>query len=162
MQAAEDFLGKLRPMCDKKAKEFEARNMLRVNEEASIAEAVNILTSDEAFKAFLETDSSESFLQLRSEKRLAAGQIRMQVQRVLENAALNDARLVSIVALIEGNNPFTVIFHEIDKMVDVMEKEQRADEDKHSFCTKQTDSGKKKLKDTQDNLDKIEDAIEKL
>merc|ERR1719453_2694936 len=52
----EEFLAKLIPMCEKKAKEFEKRNMLRVNEQAAISKAIAILNSDAAFEAFVKVD----------------------------------------------------------------------------------------------------------
>merc|ERR1719199_2015881 len=48
----EEFLSKLLPMCEEKAKGYANRKMLRANEEAAIAEAISILNSDDAFATF--------------------------------------------------------------------------------------------------------------
>merc|ERR1719199_155944 len=73
----EEFLAKLLPMCEEKAKGYENRKVLRANEEAAIAEAISILNSDEAFETFGTTDATKtgktkaaaSFIQMRSTPR---------------------------------------------------------------------------------------------
>merc|ERR1719359_764826 len=68
----EEFLGKLVPMCEDKAKGYANRKMLRANEEAAIAEAISILNSDAAFATFATTDATKtgktaaSFIQMRA------------------------------------------------------------------------------------------------
>merc|ERR1740138_651917 len=69
----EEFLEKLLPMCEEKAKGFANRKLLRANEEAAIAEAISILNSDEAFATFGTGDATSTggggsldFLQLRT------------------------------------------------------------------------------------------------
>ena len=46
------FLAALTERCSSKKAEFEKRNMLRAGEEAAIAEAISILSSDAAFESF--------------------------------------------------------------------------------------------------------------
>merc|ERR1719199_773374 len=53
----EEFLSKLRPLCEDKAKGYANRKVLRANEEAAIAEAISILNSDAAFDAFDTVDA---------------------------------------------------------------------------------------------------------
>jgi chromosome segregation ATPase len=163
-ESAEEFLDKLLPMCEKKSKEFQARKMLRVNEEASISQAVNILGSDGAFKTFAQASDAESFLQMRAEpKGDGIGPIKALVQRELARAAaLTGNRLDKLVALVQSSNPFSVVLTEVDKMVEVVAKEQSEDETKHAFCKKETDGGKKRLEDTNDEIDKLEEANNKL
>merc|ERR1719247_2063520 len=87
----EEFLEKLLPMCEEKAKNYETRKMLRANEEAAIAEAISILNSDEAFATFGTTDATSTgatgFIQLRAVHRHVDGksQKRRMTQRVLES-----------------------------------------------------------------------------
>merc|ERR1719335_2103284 len=56
----EEFLEKLLPLCETKAKGYEARKLLRANEEAAIAEAISILNSDDAFATFGGVDATKT------------------------------------------------------------------------------------------------------
>merc|ERR1712139_591586 len=56
----EEFLEKLLPLCETKAKGYANRKLLRANEEAAIAEAISILNSDAAFATFATTDATSS------------------------------------------------------------------------------------------------------
>jgi hypothetical protein len=159
-EAAEEFLSKLMPVCETKTKEYNARKQLRATEEASIAEAKKILSTDSAFKSFAETANDSFFLQLRSDRRGAT--IRLQVKKLFEQAALSGSRMSRLADLLQANNPFSVIFTEIKKMEDLIAKEQDSDQEKHDLCKKQTDGGKDKLKETNDEIDNTEEALGKL
>merc|ERR1719453_527213 len=82
----QDFLAKLIPMCEEKAKEFEKRNMLRTQEEAAISKAISILNSDEAFEAFGKTSATKSgatgFLQIQQHHHESS--TRQKVLKLLE------------------------------------------------------------------------------
>merc|ERR1719352_1621414 len=54
----EEFLGKLRKQCTEKKAQYEARKMIRANEDAAIAQAISILNSDEAFDTFGKTKAT--------------------------------------------------------------------------------------------------------
>merc|ERR1719284_742543 len=93
----EEFLDKLLPLCEEKAKGYENRKMLRANEEAAIAEAISTLNSDAAFETFATTDATKTgktkaaaaaFLQMRSVRRHESGDVRgrRMAKSVLENA----------------------------------------------------------------------------
>merc|ERR1719436_636799 len=73
----EEFLEKLLPMCEEKAKGYANRKLLRANEEAAIAEAISILNSDDAFATFGTTAATKTgatgLLQLRSVRKHMAG-----------------------------------------------------------------------------------------
>merc|ERR1719156_127673 len=90
----EEFLDKLLPLCEEKAKGYENRKMLRANEEAAIAEAISILNSDAAFATFGTVDATSSgavkgaFIQLRSTRKHVDSETmkRRMVQNVLQTA----------------------------------------------------------------------------
>merc|ERR1719502_928856 len=92
---AEEFLEKLIPMCEEKAKQYEKRKILRANEETAIAEAISILNSDAAFATFGGVDATSSgggppgFLQLRAVHKHMSDKdnARRMVQKVLASAA---------------------------------------------------------------------------
>merc|ERR1719183_1644984 len=56
----QEFLASLTDRCAKKKAEYEKRNMLRSQEEASIAEAIAVLNSDAAFATFGKVDSTST------------------------------------------------------------------------------------------------------
>merc|ERR1719502_1428646 len=56
----EEFLDKLIPLCEEKAKGYQNRKLLRANGEAAIAEAISILNSDDAFATFGTTDATKT------------------------------------------------------------------------------------------------------
>merc|ERR1719281_639258 len=56
----QDFLAKLLVMCEEKAKEYEARKLMRANEEAAIAEAIAVLNSDAAFDSFGKVEATKT------------------------------------------------------------------------------------------------------
>merc|ERR1719388_170001 len=68
LAADQEFLAALTERCSSKKAEFEKRNMLRAGEEAAIAEAISILSSDAAFESFGKVDATSTgatgFIQL--------------------------------------------------------------------------------------------------
>merc|ERR1719252_375599 len=87
----EEFLAKLQKMCAEKTKAFEDRKMVRANEEATVAEAVSILNSDEAFETFgavkatTEGGTGPSLLQVSASRHTFS--VREQVQKELTRVA---------------------------------------------------------------------------
>merc|ERR1719199_28930 len=140
----EAFLDSLLPMCEEKAKGYANRKLLRANEEAAIAEAISILNSDEAFATFGTTSATKTgktaaaFIQMRSVRRheTADAHNRKLARRVLEKAAkdVKSARLGKVVVMLQGENPFTTVLGEIDKMIEVIGEESKADKKKLDWC----------------------------
>merc|ERR1719421_532983 len=73
-----------------------------------------------------------------------------------------DGRLAKLAGLLKANNPFTVVFDEIDKMMGVIKEEQKADEKKLALCKKQTEDGEKALAETNEEIDNLEQGLDKL
>jgi len=152
-KSSQDFLDELRPTCETKSKEFKARKLLRANEEVAIAQAVSILNdgtfaaADAAPEAMAGGEQGElymgdggNFLQLKMEHQQAQmptqAEATVLAQRVLRQAGLQDARLARLASLLQADNPFSVVFGEIGKMLNLIDEEQEADEEKHDFCKK--------------------------
>merc|ERR1719158_682170 len=136
----EEFLAKLIKMCAAKTKEFEDRKMVRANEEAALAEAVSILNSDEAFETFgavkatTEGATGLSLLQIsNSQERVS---IREQLQKELTRAAkkTKSLKLARIAVSLEAGNPFDKLITEIDNMVELIAKEEKADDEQKAWC----------------------------
>jgi len=134
-QKAEDeaFLEKLVPMCEKKAKQFEERNLFRTNEEAAISEAIAILDSDKAFSTFGKVKATSEgatglFLQLSVSDR------RQLALQSLERAPLRSSRITQLLVMLRDGNPFTEVLDEIDAMKKLIEKEQKVDDEQLAWC----------------------------
>jgi hypothetical protein len=135
---AEEFLAQLTDMCTKKADEYQQRVSLRTNEEAAIAEAVSILNSDAAFATFggvSATSTGAKFLQTRSVQRhVQAPESIKAVTAFLAPKVASSPRIARIQALLQAENPFSVVITEIGKMLEVIQKEGKADIEQEQFC----------------------------
>mmetsp|Transcript_26579 Transcript_26579/g.61033 ORF Transcript_26579/g.61033 Transcript_26579/m.61033 type:complete len:744 (+) Transcript_26579:92-2323(+) len=145
-QAAEDFLAELRPMCAAKAKDFEARNLMRSKEEAAIGEAIAILNSDAAFATFGKVDATRtgglSLLQLRASRKHAVSAVdmlRQQAERILMKVAKKEQskKLTEVVQALRAGNPFDIVLQEIDKMIDLLAVEGKQDADNLAWCNEE-------------------------
>jgi len=166
----EEFLEKLLPICADKAKEFATRKLQRANEEAAIAEAISILNSDDAFATFGGVSATSSgFLQLRSVHRHTSGNMdaRSKVKDVLEQAAKStkSARLSKVLAKLQAENPFDTVLDEIDKMLELIKEEGKADKENFDWCVKERDENNdeldRKIKEIL-SLEKEVDRLDKL
>jgi len=167
----EDFMDKLTPMCEKKAKGYATRKVNRANEEAAIAEAISILNSDDAFAAFATTDATKTgrtamFVQLRAVRKHMTGDshARSLVQNVLKRAFQDtkSARLSKVLAMVKAENPFTTVLDEIDKMIDLIVEEGKADKEKLGWCNKERTENDASLKQKNKDILALEDSIDKL
>jgi len=160
----EAFLEKLVPMCETKASEFEQRNMFRANEEAAISEAIAILDSDKAFNTFGKVKATSEgatglFLQLSAKKPSqvrdlqgkAASKVRQLALQSLEHAPVRSSRIMQLLVLLRDGNPFTKVLEEIDSMMELIQKEQKVDDEQLSWCkTERTESrANQKAKETE-------------
>jgi len=163
----EEFLAKLLPMCEEKAKNYSNRKLLRANEEAAIAQAISILNSDDAFATFATTDATKSgkakaasFLQMRS----VTANTRQLARSVLEGAAkeTQSARLAKVIAMLGAGNPFTGVLAEISKMLDLIGEEGKADKENLDWCTKERRENNAALRGKKKDIIALEQSIDKL
>jgi len=162
-QMAEDeaFLEKLLPMCEKKAKQFEQRNMFRTNEEAAISEAIAILDSDKAFSTFGNVKATSEgatglFLQLSGSGR------RQLALQSLEQAPLRSPRIMRLLVLLRGGNPFTQVLDEIDAMKKLIEKEQKVDDKQLAWCKSERKESEANQKAKSAEIKELKSAITEL
>jgi len=165
---AEAFLEELIETCDKKAKDYEDRKMLRVNEEAAIAEAVAILDSDAAFSAFGKVGATSTgatgFLQLHDvrrhgQKNAAEASLRLKVRQLLEKGGKKSKRLHRIALLIQAGNPFKDVFEEIDKMKALIDEEAKLDKEQKEWCEGETSTNEETLEAKKTLIDTLEGEI---
>jgi hypothetical protein len=149
----EEFLEKLLPMCKAKTDEYNHRKMMRANEEVAVAEAISILNSDAAFATFGTTDATStgatSFVQVSSHP-FNTDDVRAVMQRLLRRAQKEEGhaapRLTHVISALQAENPFDEVLGEIDKMIDVIEEEGKADKEKLDWCNKERTENNKDLK----------------
>jgi hypothetical protein len=169
-----------------KAKEYEARKLLRVNEEAALAKAIAILNSDEAFHAFGKvqatstgaTGPSASFLQLRAIRRHASGKQlkrrsttnstirderdRLTASRLLERSANRSKRVRRVFLLLQAGNPFLKVLAEIEKMQTVIDEEGKLDAKQLAWCNNEREENNKNLQAKNDAIGTINTEITNL
>merc|ERR1712066_457526 len=139
----QEFLAQLLDMCSAKAKQYEERTLLRTNEETAIAEAISILNSDAAFATFGSTTATKSgataFLQYSEVKKhgVALEDVhREQAKNFLRKAMAGKRSpfLSRAMALLATSNPFAVVLKEIQKMLDLIADEEKADDEQFEWC----------------------------
>jgi len=171
----EDFLVALVEMCAAKAKDYEERTLLRRNEETALADAIAILNSDAAFETFGVVDATKtgatSFLQRSTIRRHSGGEAlpagdtqRRQAERLLLRAAGGSpSRMLSrVVALLEAQNPFTIVLTEIKKMIALIAKEEEVDQGELKWCSGERASNHAALEETKMQIGLLTTAISDL
>ena len=156
----EAFLEELTEMCDAKAKEYKNRVMMRTNEEAALAEAISILNSDEAFATFGGVSATSTgstgakFIQIsRHSQANANSDIRKQAQGVaaaLMQKKVKTAHMAKVIAMLEtSENPFKTVLEEIEKMLVIIKKEEKADKEQFAWCNQErSDNNAEKTRQT--------------
>merc|ERR1719272_2794666 len=164
----EEFLAKLQNMCAEKTKAFEDRKMVRANEEAAVAEAVSILNSDEAFetmgavKATTSGGTGPSLIQVG--RHMQRQSLRDQVQKMLTRVAQRSKslKLARIAVLLEAGNPFDKVIVELDDMVELIAKEEKADDEQKSWCDSEREDNHDQLDDKTTNKGSLEGKVVEL
>merc|ERR1719265_1369432 len=165
---SEDFLAKLIRMCATTTKQFEDRKMVRANEEAAVAEAVSILNSDEAFETFgavkatTEADRGPSLLQVSASRHTFS--VREQVQKELSRVAkrTKSLKLARIAVSLEAGNPFDKVIVELDNMVELIAKEEKADDEQKAWCDSEREDSHEQLSDKTTNKESLEGKVVEL
>jgi hypothetical protein len=162
----EEFLAKLQNMCAEKTKAFEDRKMVRANEEAAVAEAVSILNSDEAFETFgavkATTEGGTSLLQVSASRHTFS--VREQVQKELSRVAQRSKslKLAKIAVALEVGNPFDKVIEELDAMVELIAKEEKADDEQKAWCDSEREDNHAQLDDKTTNKESLEGKVVEL
>lgn len=167
--------------CSDKHKDFENKKLLRTQEEASIAGAIAILTSDEAFAVMSKVDANAgllqksakakkkasllqmSFLQMSSQS--PSGNVRDVVDRLLrraadEKAAKEPTRIKHVVSVLQAKNPFDTVSAEIKNMIASIKQESELDTQKLAWCRSQQHSNQASLKKINSQVIKLEGTVQ--
>jgi hypothetical protein len=118
-----------------KTKTYEARKLLRSQEDSSISKAISILNSDDAFASFNKDVVPDSFMQLTASAGSEMMHRRQQVISYLRSQAhlsssTRLARLAVFMSKEEPENPFDQVMKEIADMKSVIDKEKKIGQEK--------------------------------
>merc|ERR1719265_150784 len=162
----EQFLADLTQMCADKTKAYEDRKMVRANEEAAVAQAISILNSDAAFDTFGSTkaasEGATGFLQI-SKRNAAQTSVRRQVQHILTKAARKhkSLKLAKIAVQVE-KNPFAMVINSIKRQIQVIDEEEKKDDDQKAFCDSERTTNDEQIADKNAAIDRLTGDIDSL
>merc|ERR1719188_2924464 len=138
----QEFLATLTADCKQKTAEYEERKMTRAQEEASVSEAISVLSSDDAFDTFTTAGRTNAFIQLQSVTQNSI------VTSLLATAKKTKSlQLARIAAKIKAGNPFEVIFAEVEKLIQAIKDEEEADDKKFAWCEEEQTTNEEKKAD---------------
>jgi len=162
--ADRQFAADLQSGCESKAVEWEERKKLRAEELVAIHETIQALNDDDALELFKKTLPSPSLLQLQS----TTSQLQQKAARIIRGARtlsrLDQVPQLDFLALaLSGKSiDFSKVITMIDKMVEVLAKEQTVDDDKKDYCGIQLDFAEDKGKELDRKLDDTSSSINEL
>merc|ERR1719191_2143658 len=164
------FLEKLTAMCAKKTKEYEKRKMIRSNEEAAVAQGISILNSEEASKAFgdikatTEGGTGPMLMQISKHSVVSYDGVRPKVQHMIQRAAmkLKSLKLARVAVALEKGNPFEKVVKSVEDMVELIAKEEKADDEQKAWCDSEREEAFSTKKDKEDGIDGLVQRIDSL
>merc|ERR1719421_1145492 len=164
------FLEKLTALCAKKTKEYEKRKMIRSNEEAAVAQGISILNSEEASAAFgdikatTEGGTGPMLMQISKHSTTSYDGVRPKVQHMIQRAAmkLKSLKLARIAVALEKGNPFEKVVKSVEDMVELIAKEEKADDEQKAWCDSEREEAFSTKKDKEDGIDGLVQKIDSL
>jgi len=165
---AEEFMKTMLDELDKRTKQYNHRDKMRNSENAALSEAIAILNSDAAFATFGTTDATKtgatSFVEYRAVRQHAVDEPRHKAQAFLQRAAesQHSPLLGRIAALLQAKNPFAVVLAEIDNIMGLIAKEEKADDEQKSWCDDERTDTDKSIGDKTRELDSLQITINTL
>jgi len=144
--------------CQVKKEQYETRKKLRSDEIAGIAQALEILTSDDATKTF-EGSASVSFLQIAS-----SDNRRKRAYEALKSVAskYHAASLAQIAVEVQTIDAFKDISDRIEKQIDMLKAEEAEDIKHRDDCQKQIAQNNADIATLTDDIDKKTTFLERL
>jgi len=164
---AEDkkLLADLEKNCAAKEKEYAEICKMRQEELIAIADTIKILNDDDAQELFKKTipSASASLIQLQ----VTSTELRSQALRTLTSirrrGAAHDVNIDLITMALHGKKvSFDKVIGMINDMVELLGKEQVADDNKKTYCEGELDKADDKKKELELSIDDKEKAIDEL
>merc|ERR550532_559141 len=131
------FLADLESGCATKSSEWDARSKTRSEELAAIAEAIRVLSDDDALELFKKTLPSPALLQTEASSK----EVRRQALAALSGHGRRSPGLEFLALALRGKSggSFDKVVKLIDDMVALLGKEQTADDGKKAYCEAELD-----------------------
>lgn len=163
LDADEKFFAETKSACQSKAKEWSVRTRLRTEELQGMNKAIQILSSPEAKRTFV--NATTTFLQVSSvriplspsERRQRAFHRLQRVQKFGHNL-----RLAQIAATLQTGGHFDKVIEAIDKMMEILRQEEQDDIAHRDRCQVGTNKNSNDMEDLNHGIDVAEKSITKL
>lgn len=166
LELDEKFFLESKATCKQKSNDWAIRTKMRTEELAGISKAIEILTSDEAKKAFEAANKNEGakklfFLQVAAHN--SGDPVLHRAYDKLKAMAtkFHSLRLASIATEVRTNGHFDKIIVMIDKMIADMRKEEQEDVRLKDICQNEGHASKMAIDDAKYNIKKLEDFIDR-
>jgi chromosome segregation ATPase len=156
------FLGNMDETCETKKKEWGEITKARGEELVAIGETIKILNDDDALELFKKTLPSTSFVQTTVDTTKLRSKVITMLQQLQQGPHQNHRASLDLISLtLSGKKvSFDKVIKMIEKMVEVLKKEQFDDDSKKEYCEKQFDVADDKKKGLQQDLKDLETTIE--
>jgi len=154
----EEFLTKLLKICAAKTAEYEDRKMVRANEDAAIAQAVSILNSDAAFDNMGEVGST-SFLELSQGKKRQEPRDDVSKQMLKDAGTHKSGRLAKVAVGMMLGNPFDKVVDELEEMLEIIAKEEKADDEQKAWCDSEREENHAQKADKEGTMNTLDGTI---
>merc|ERR1719311_242422 len=162
LEASISLFDDTKMVCTSKAAEWNERVRARTEELAGINKALEILTSDDARALFNKAikPGKETFLQVQS----WTDSPRNRAYEVLKAHATKakSLRLAALAASVRASGHFDVVIAEVDKMINALKEEGKADRDKKDWCKEETFKNEQEASRFEYKIEKLDGTIAKL
>jgi len=155
LAADEKFFEETKSAAETKAQEWSTRTRLRTEELAGMEGAIKILTEgdkvfEEATTTFLQVKAAQTH-QSKSYEHLKALAAKYQT-----------SSLAKLVTVMKSGGHFDKVFIEIDKMMEILRKEEQSDIEHRDRCENGQNANANEMDDVNANIEKTKDNIERL
>jgi len=165
LEADEVFFGETKGTCKDKAAEWSERTHLRTLELNGIAEAIEILSSDEAKATFKNASStpgkSTFFLQVSSPKQAAKVNAAFGQLKALAGQ-YHSLEIARVAMSLKAGGHFDKIMVVIDKMIAHLREEEQQDIEERDWCEARENKNKNDMEDLNSAITKAENEIKTL
>jgi len=153
LKTDEAFFAEMKDSCKAKADQWSGRARSRTEELAAIDKALAVLTSPES-KAIFER-SHTTFLQIAAQQTAPK---RTQAFNILKKAAStsNSLRLAAIASTVQTTWHFDAVIADIDKMIEALREEEKADIEHRDWCESQTNGANSKNENLEYDMEQLE------
>merc|ERR1712032_742624 len=133
------YIKQVKDELEAKKKEWKERQEMRSKEQEAVSKAIAILYSDDARDLFKKSFASQGYMLLQETQNKALTERRWQAKEAILQAARDgkDSRLVALAsAMVKTGKGFDKVIEAIDKMLELLKKEEKEDLEIKEDCEK--------------------------